>query len=239
MTDTMEHRSNYGRSKAKPPWLDGSRPESKELNVKTIWKLTTRSVNNLRLNSKVWTKKVSSVLNTFPASPSTLKDTTLWLLIHLLLSKQMSLITHWLKEIHGPLNHWVPKKRTKLKKATIDSHSQNFKEKPLYLKVTGTDCSSVAVYPRSLRAKRMERTSPDRLNISGNCIKTIDYSISIYILMLYSYIIAFTCSWYLSNVYQSPVNVHVIVTYWYCIRSTPVYWSRLGWNRYGANTYST
>ena len=95
-------------------------------------------------------------------------------------------------------------------------------------------CDTVAVYPRNLRAKRKERISPDRLKIRGNCIKTIDYSICIYILKLNSYINAFTCSWCVSNTYHSPVNVHVTTTYW--IRSTPVYWSRLGLNLYGTDT---
>ena len=42
-------------------------------------------------------------------------------------------------------------------------------------------------------------------------------------------------SWYVSKTYQSPVNVHVTATY--CVRSTPVYWSRLGRNSYGTDTY--
>ena len=78
-------------------------------------------------------------------------------------------------------------------------------------------------------------TSPDRLKNRRNCIKTIDYYISIHILMLLSYINGFTCSWYVSNTYHSPVNVHVTATYG--IPSTPVYWSRLGRNCYGTNTY--
>ena len=53
--------------------------------------------------------------------------------------------------------------------------------------------------------------------------------------MVQSYINAFICSWYVSNTFHSPVNVHVTSTY--CIRSTPVYWSILGRNRYGTNTY--
>ena len=52
---------------------------------------------------------------------------------------------------------------------------------------------------------------------------------------LHSYNNAFTCSWYVSNTYHSPVNVHVTATY--CIRSTTKYWSRLGRNRYGTDTY--
>ena len=53
--------------------------------------------------------------------------------------------------------------------------------------------------------------------------------------MLHSYINAFTCSWYVSNTYHSPVNVHVNASY--CIRSTAVYWSRVGQNCYGTDTY--
>ena len=97
---------------------------------------------------------------------------------------------------------------------------------------------TIAVYLWSLRAcysKERKRTSPDRLKIRWNCFITIDYSIPIYILMLHSYINGFTCSWYVSKTYHSPVNVHVTATY--CIRSTPVYWSRLGRNRYGTNTF--
>ena len=57
--------------------------------------------------------------------------------------------------------------------------------------------------------------------------------------MLHSFINnAFTCSWYVSNTYHSPVTpVKVHVTATYCIRSTPVYWSRLGQNFYGTDTY--
>ena len=53
--------------------------------------------------------------------------------------------------------------------------------------------------------------------------------------MFHSYINAFICSWYVSNTYHSPVNVHVFATY--CIRSTPVYWSTLRPNCYWTNTY--
>ena len=53
--------------------------------------------------------------------------------------------------------------------------------------------------------------------------------------MLHSYINNFTCSWYVSNTYHSPVNVHVTATY--CIHSNPVYWSKLGRNCYGTDTY--
>ena len=83
--------------------------------------------------------------------------------------------------------------------------------------------------------KEKKRTSPDCLKIGRNCSKTLDFSVSIYITMLHSYFNAFTCSWYESNMYHSPVNIHVNATY--CIRSTPVYWSRLGRNCYGADTY--
>ena len=79
---------------------------------------------------------------------------------------------------------------------------------------------SVAVYPRSLRAWRKKRTSLDRLKIRRNCIKTLDFSISVYITMLQSYVNAFRFAWYVSNTYHSSVNVHVTATY--CIRSTPV-----------------
>ena len=93
----------------------------------------------------------------------------------------------------------------------------------------------VAVYSRSLRAKRKKRTSPDRLKIRRDCIKTLDFSISIYIIMLHLFINAFKCSWYVSNTYHSPLIVHVSATY--CIRSTPVYWSRLGRSCYGTDMY--
>ena len=49
------------------------------------------------------------------------------------------------------------------------------------------------------------------------------------------YIFAFTCSWYVSNTYHSPVYFHTNSTYF--IRSTPVYWTRLGRNFYVTNTY--
>ena len=68
-----------------------------------------------------------------------------------------------------------------------------------------------------------------------NWIKTIVFSISTFIKMLHSYIEAFTCSWYISKTYHSPVNVHVTATH--CIHSTPVYWSGLGRNCYGTDTY--
>ena len=91
-----------------------------------------------------------------------------------------------------------------------------------------------AEYKRSLRAYRKKRAFPDLLKITTNCIKTIDYSISVDILMLHSCINAFTYSWYVSNTYHSPVNVHVIATYY--IRSTPVHWSRFGRNCYETDT---
>ena len=53
--------------------------------------------------------------------------------------------------------------------------------------------------------------------------------------MLQSYITASICSSYVLITHHSPVNVYVTATY--CVRSTPVYWSRLGWNSYGTNTY--
>ena len=42
----------------------------------------------------------------------------------------------------------------------------------------------VAVYPRSLRAYRKKKTSPDCLKIRRNCINTFDFSISIHIIIL-------------------------------------------------------
>ena len=78
-------------------------------------------------------------------------------------------------------------------------------------------------------------TPPFCLLIRWNCIKTIDYSISIYILLLHSYINSFTCSWHIWNRYHSPLKVHVTATYF--ILNTPVYWSRLGRNRYGTNRF--
>ena len=43
---------------------------------------------------------------------------------------------------------------------------------------------SVAVYSRSLRAYRKKRTSPKCLKIKRNCINTLDFSISILIIIL-------------------------------------------------------
>ena len=63
----------------------------------------------------------------------------------------------------------------------------------------------------------------------------MDFSISFYIITLQSYINAFTCSWCVSNTYHPSVSVHVTATY--CIRSTPMYWSRFGRNCYGTDTY--
>ena len=55
-----------------------------------------------------------------------------------------------------------------------------------------------------------------------------------YKLMLNSYNNAFACGGYVACTYHSPVNVHITATY--CIRSTPVYRSRMGRNRYGSDT---
>ena len=87
---------------------------------------------------------------------------------------------------------------------------------------------AVAVYPRSLRAKRKKKTPPDRLKFRRNCIKLKFF-------YFYSYFNAFICSWYVSNTYHSLVNFQINSTY--CIRSTPVYWSRLGRNCDGTDTY--
>ena len=84
-------------------------------------------------------------------------------------------------------------------------------------------------------SRRKKRTSPDCLKIRRNCIKTLEFSISIYIIMFHSYINAFISKWYVSNTYHSPVNVHVKSRYY--IRGTPVFWSRLGRNCYGTDTY--
>ena len=43
---------------------------------------------------------------------------------------------------------------------------------------------SVALYPGSLRAYRKKRRSPDCLKTKGNCIETLDFSISIHIIIL-------------------------------------------------------
>ena len=55
--------------------------------------------------------------------------------------------------------------------------TENMEESPLMN-------ASVAVYPRSLRAYRKERTSPNCLKITRNCINTFDFSISIHIIIL-------------------------------------------------------
>ena len=55
----------------------------------------------------------------------------------------------------------------------------------------GCYCRSISAKPTGIKKKR---TSPDRLKIRRNCIKTSDFSISIYITMLQSYINAFTQS---------------------------------------------
>ena len=50
--------------------------------------------------------------------------------------------------------------------------------------------------------------------------QTINFSISVYKLMLHSYIIAFTCEWYVVSTYHSIVKVfHVTDTY--RMRMTP------------------
>ena len=89
------------------------------------------------------------------------------------------------------------------------------------------ECHSISI--------KKKRTSPDCLKIRRICIETLDYCISVYIILLLSYFNAFTCSWYVSNTYHSLVNFHLYSTYF--IRSTPVYWSRLGRNFYGTDTY--
>jgi len=43
----------------------------------------------------------------------------------------------------------------------------------------------VAVYPRSLRAYRKKRTSPECLEFKRNCIETVDFSISFHIILLH------------------------------------------------------
>ena len=92
-------------------------------------------------------------------------------------------------------------------------------------------CRTISAKPTGIK----KRTSPDCLKIRRNCIKTLDFSISIYIIKLQSYINSFLCGWYVSNTYYSPVNVHVNSTYF--TRSTPVYWTRLGGNFNVTNTY--
>ena len=62
---------------------------------------------------------------------------------------------------------------------------------------------------------------PDRQKIRRIFIKTLDFSVSIYILVMQSYINAFLRSWYVSNTYHSPVNFHINSTYFIC--STPMY----------------
>ena len=47
-----------------------------------------------------------------------------------------------------------------------------------------TNRGSVAVYSRGLRAYGKKRTSPDCLKIKRNCIETLDFSISIHIILL-------------------------------------------------------
>ena len=94
---------------------------------------------------------------------------------------------------------------------------------------------SVAVYPRSLRAYRKKSTSPDYLKIKRNCIETLDFFIFIHIILLQQYFNALPCFWYVSKTYHSLVKIHV--TSFYFLRSTPVYWSRLGRLINGTNTY--
>ena len=94
------------------------------------------------------------------------------------------------------------------------------------------ECRSISAKPTGITK---EKETPDCLKIRRNCIKTLDFSFFIYILLLQSYINDFMCSWYISITYHSPVNVNVIATY--CIRSTPVYWSTLGPICYGTDTY--
>ena len=89
-----------------------------------------------------------------------------------------------------------------------------------------TNCRSISAKPTSIK----KRTTRGRLKI-----RTSDFSSSIFIIMLQSYINAFLCSWYVSNTYHSPINVHVTSTYF--TRSTPLYWSRLGRNSYGTDRY--
>ena len=93
-------------------------------------------------------------------------------------------------------------------------------------------CHSISAKPTGIKKKR---TSLECLKIRGNCIETLDYFISTNLLKLHSKTNAFKGSWYVSITYHSSINVHLTATY--CIRSTLLYWSRLGRNRYGANTY--
>ena len=83
---------------------------------------------------------------------------------------------------------------------------------------------------RSLRTSdaRKERTLPGRLGTKCDLTGT-EFSICLQNKCI-------PCIWYVVSTYHSPVSVfHVTDTY--CIRITPVYHSRLGRNRYGANTY--
>ena len=94
-------------------------------------------------------------------------------------------------------------------------------------------CRSISAKPTGTKTKK--KKLPDCLRNRRNCIETLDFSISIYILLFQSFFNAFTCSWYVSITYQSAVNFHVNSTY--CIRSTPVYWCRLGRNCCGTDMY--
>ena len=101
------------------------------------------------------------------------------------------------------------------------------------LKCNGND--NISLLTKTSAPLFRKKTSPDCLKIRKTCIETLDFLISIHILLLSSYFNAFTCSWYVSTTYHSPVNFHVNSTY--CIRSTPVYWSRLGRSCYRTDTY--
>ena len=94
------------------------------------------------------------------------------------------------------------------------------------------ECRSISAKPTGIKK---EKDIPACLKTRRNCIETLDFSMSIDIIMLHSYFNAFTCSWYASNTYHSPVNLHINSTC--CIRSTPMHWSRLGQNCYGTDTY--
>ena len=98
------------------------------------------------------------------------------------------------------------------------------------------ECRSMSAKPAGKCCQR-KGTPPDRLGIRFTLGQAIDYFNSIDLLMMRSYINAFTCSWYVSYMhYYSPVKIHETNTYF--IRITPVYWSRMGRNRYVTNEYS-
>ena len=96
-------------------------------------------------------------------------------------------------------------------------------------------CRSMSAKPAGKCCQR-KRTSPCRPRTRWNCIKQETILFSIQILTVHLYINAFTCSWYVSYTYHPLVNIHVISMYRIC--TTPVYWSRMGPNRYGTNWYS-